>query len=340
MLSATTLYCAILALSILVSGSLFLLSVRRHGLSVPLAAGIFIAGLVLAYFFAKGVYVALNYSALKANGAGKWFLLVPEQFSFVGGAIGFCLAPVLFRAKKRREIPAYLDQLALPGCLLAALLRFDEIFLGELGLADLRSLGLQDLSDGDLLARFPFAVRDPWGVWYLSVSTLAALLALVIFCWLALLAWKKIRLSRSVPDGLLFERCAFLLCSVRFFLELTRLDCFIFFFVHVDQVLAALVMLVLFIRASLRLKKRTGHFPVLSLVLYLLSYTVNGITQYLMDKPWHFESLIPREVYLWLNRNMNSFGFSVMLLTTVVPVILYLCLYRKTAKTAGEAPAA
>ena len=40
------------------------------------------AGLVLAYFFAKGVYVALNYSALKANGAGKWFLLVPEQFSF------------------------------------------------------------------------------------------------------------------------------------------------------------------------------------------------------------------------------------------------------------------
>ena len=114
MLSATTLYCAILALSILVSGSLFLLSVRKHGLSVPLAAGIFIAGLVLAYFFAKGVYVALNYSALKANGAGKWFLLVPEQCSFVGGAIGFCLAPVLFRAKKRREIPAYLDQLAFP----------------------------------------------------------------------------------------------------------------------------------------------------------------------------------------------------------------------------------
>lgn len=338
--SAPTLYYFILALSILVSGSLFLRSVRKNGLSVALAAGIFVLGLVMAWFFAKGVYVFLNYSALKAYGIGKWFLPIPEQFSFVGGAIGFCLAPVILCAKKRRDIPAYLDRLALPGCLLAALLRFDEIFLGELGLADLRSLGLQDLSDGAFLARFPFAVRDPWGVWYLSVSTLAALLTLVIFCWLALLARKERRLSRSIPDGLLFERCAFLLCSVRFFLELTRLDCFIFFFVHVDQVLAALVMLVLFIRAGLRLKKRTGHFPILSLVLYLLSYTVNGITQYLMDKPWHFESLMPREAYLWLNRNMNSFGFSVLLLTTVVPVVLYLRLYRKAAKTAGDTPAA
>ena len=37
---------------------------------------------------------------------------------------------------------------------------------------------------------------------------------------------------------------------MRLFLELTRLDCLIFFFVHVDQVLAAVVMLILFIRAG------------------------------------------------------------------------------------------
>ncbi len=322
------------------SGFLFLRSVRKKGLSVSLAAGIFVLSLVLAWFFAKGIYIFLHYSALKAYGVNKWFLLIPEQFSFVGGAIGFCLAPVLLRVKKRREIPAYLDRLALPGCLLAALLRFDEIFLGELGLADLRSLGLQDLSDGDLFARFPFAVRDTWGVWYLSVSSLAALLALTIFGRLALSARKDRRLSRSIPDGLLFERCAFLLCSVRFFLELTRLDCIIFFFVHVDQILAALVMLFLFIRAGLRLKRRIGHFPVLSLVIYLLSYTLNGIIQYMMDKPWHFESLLPQEAYFWLNRNLNSFSFSVLLLTSIVQVILYLRLYRKTAKTAGDAPAA
>ena len=121
MQSAPTLYYIILVLAVLMSGCLFLHNVRKNGLSVPPAAGMFALGLVLAWFFAKGVYVCPNYSALKAHGIGKWFLLIPEQFSFVGGAIGFCLAPVLFRAKKRREIPAYLDQLALPGCLLAAL---------------------------------------------------------------------------------------------------------------------------------------------------------------------------------------------------------------------------
>lgn len=333
-------YYVILVLGILVSGSLFLFNVRKKRLSVPLAACIFVLGLALACFFAKSLYVLLNYSALKGHGIHKWFLLIPEQFSFVGGAIGFCLAPVLLRIKKRREIPVYLDQLALPGCLLAAVLRFDEIFLGELGLADLRSLGLPDLSDGSVLACFPFAVRDTWGVWYLSVSTLAALLALVILCCLALSSRKGRRLSRSVPDGFLFERCAFLLCSVRFFLELTRIDCLIFYFVHVDQVLAALVMLVLFIRMGLRLKRQSGHFPVVSLVLYLLSYTLNGIIQYLMDKPWHFESLLPQEAYFWLNRNLNSFGFSVLLLTTIVQGILFFRLYRKAAKAAGDTPAA
>ena len=336
--SAPTLYYFILALGLLVSGFLFLRGARKSGLNLCRAAGIFALGLVLGYFFAKGVYVLLHYSALKSYGIGKWFLLTPEHFSFVGGAIGFCLAPVLCAGK--RKVPAYLDRLALPGCLLAAVMRFDEIFLGELGLADPRSLGLRDLCDGDLAARFPFAVRDTWGVWYLSVSTTAALLAIVIMICLSLRARKEKRLGRVMPEGMLFERCAFLLCSVRLFLELTRLDCMIFFFVHVDQVLAAVVMLILFIRAGLRLKRRGGRFPAVSLVICLLGYTVNGLTQYLMDKPWHFESLMTREAFTWLNRNLNSFGFSVLLATTVVPVILYLLLCRKITKTAGAAPAA
>ena len=340
MLSATTLYSAILALGILVSGSLFLLSVRRHGLSVRLAAGIFAAGLVLAYFFAKGVYVALNWSALKAHGAGKWFMLVPEQFSFVGGAIGFCLAPLLICIKKRRELPAYLDRLAFPAGLLAAVMRFDEIFLGELGLADLRDIGLQDMTDGDLFARFPFAVKDSWGVWYLAVCTIAALMILIIIGCLALRARQAKHTGRPLPEGLQFERFVFLACAVRLFLELTRLDCLIFFFVHVDQVLAAVVMLVLFIRAGRRVKQRSGHFRAWSLVLFLVCYTLNGIMQYAMDKPWHFQSLLPESVYNWLAYNLSSFGTCVLLVTTVATVILYLRLCRKDAKTAGETPAA
>ena len=336
MQSAPTLYYIILALAVLMSGCLFLHNVRKTGLSVPPAAGMFALGLVLAWFFAKGVYVCPNYSALKAHGIGKWFLLIPEQFSFVGGAIGFCLAPVLFRAKKRREIPAYLDQLAFPAGLLAALMRFDEIFLGELGLADLRDIGLQDMTDGDLFARFPFAVKDSWGVWYLAVCTIAALMILVIIGCMALRARK----SRPLPEGLRFERFVFLVCAVRLFLELTRLDCLIFFFVHVDQVLAAVVMLILFIRAGYRVKQRSGRFPGWALVIYLISYVLNGIMQYAMDKPWHFQSLLPEGIYNWLAYNLSSFGTCVLLATTIVTVILYLCLCRKETKTAGEAPAA
>jgi hypothetical protein len=215
-------------------------------------------------------------------------------------------------------------------------MRFDEIFLGELGLADLRDIGLQDMTDGDLFARFPFAVKDSWGVWYLAVCTIAALMILVIIGCMALRARK----GRPLPEGLRFERFVFLVCAVRLFLELTRLDCLIFFFVHVDQVLAAVVMLILFIRAGYRVKQRSGRFPGWALVIYLISYVLNGIMQYAMDKPWHFQSLLPEGVYNWLAYNLSSFGTCVLLATTIVTVILYLCLCRKETKTAGEAPAA
>ena len=50
--------------------------------------------------------------------------------------------------------------------------------------------------------------------------------------------------------------------------------------------------------------------------------------------------VLPEGVYNWLAYNLSSFGTCVLLATTIVTVILYLCLCRKETKTAGEAPAA
>ena len=171
-----------------------------------------------------------------------------------------------------------------------------------------------------------FAVRDAWGVWYLSVSTLAAFLALVI----GLMAFLRLKKGK-LPAGMVFERCAFLLCTVRFFLELTRMECLIFFFVHLDQALCALIMLALFIRVGIRIKKAGKRFPVLSLILFLLCFALNGIMQYAMDKPWKFRALFTDGAFAWFNANLSWFGFTLLLVTTLVPALIWCRLWRKSA---------
>ena len=327
--SDITLYWITAAAGILLSGVLFVCLARSRGFSALRVAAGFLAGLLLALLFAKGVYVCFYYASLGQYGFGKWFRAVPKEFSFAAGAAGFCLGPALLSLRRRQEIPALLDCLAAPGCLLAAFLRFAEIFLGQLGLCDVYALGLPDIVEGSLLARFPFAARDAWGIWYLSVSTLAALCALVI----GLSAFLRLNSKKArLPAGLVFERAAFLLCAVRFFLELTRMECLIFSFVHLDQALCALFMLVLFIRIGLRLRKAGKRFPVPSLVFFLLSFALNGTMQYAMDKPWKFQALFTEDAFRWFNSNLSGFGFVLLLATTILPAAIYCRLWRKAAR--------
>lgn len=325
MASGSALYWILVSAGILLSGVLFVCLSRRRGVPAGLSAGGFVLGLALALFFAKALYVCFYYPALEQYGAAKWIRFVPREFSFVAGGIGFCLGPVLAGLGKRKAVPALLDCLAAPGCLLAAFLRFAEIELGQLALADVRALGLPDIADGSLFARFPFAARDLWGDWYLAVSTAAALSALLV----GLAAFLRLRKVSRFPAGMIFERAAFLLCAVRFFLELTRMECLIFYFVHLDQALCAVVMLALFIRVGLRIKKTGKHFPVPSLVFFLLCIALNGVTQYLQDKPWKFSALFTEEGFRWLNSNLSWFGYALLLGTTVLSAALYLRLWRK-----------
>ena len=164
----------------------------------------------------------------------------------------------------------------------------------------------------------------------MSVSTLAALAAAAaaVYCSARLRRGREARL----PDGLLFERCAFLLCAVRFFLEMTRMKCLVFFYVRVDQALSAAVLLLLTVHACVRRKRTEGRFPVLPLAAVILCAALNGLVQYLMDKPWVFRPVMPESVFRWVNDNLKPFGFSVLLLTAAVPAVLhgFLCRQKKT----------
>lgn len=325
MASGMTLYWILVSAGILLSGILFVCLSRRRGFSAALSAGGWILGLALALFCAKAVYVCFYFPALSQYGAAKWIRFLPREFSFTAGGIGLCLGPVLLGLKQRKTLPALLDCLAVPGCLLAAFLRFAEIELGQTALADVRAMGLPDITDGSLLARWPFAAQDAWGDWYLAVSTVAAAAALLI----GLGSFLRLRHFSRYPAGMIFRRCAFLLCAVRFFLELTRMECLIFYFVHLDQALCALVILALFIFACMEIKKAGKPFPVLSLLLFLLCMALNGVTQYAMDKPWKFQALFSESGFRWLNDNLSWFSFSLLLLTTVCMTFLYLRLLRR-----------
>ncbi len=317
-------YPVMLGAGLLLFTLLFCLRLKREALPPSLAIRAAAAGIIFAFLCGKAVFLLFNTHLLSDEGLISLVRPDPEAFSFTGCCFGFWLGVVCIR---RWGYPSLgdsgktLDCMSVPFCLLIALARGAELFAGELGLAEFSSLGLEEVEDGSLLARFPLAVRDDFGTWFLAVCTLEAVLILIIALWLRILEGRKERKGTRRPGGL-FELGAYCICGIRLFLELTRMVSPIFYFVHVEQALCAILMLVLLIRLyrpSVQGKKSHG-IPV---VLFFLCIAVNGITQYVMDKPWKFESLLPEGIFLALNENLQAIGLGTMLATVVLLFILY-----------------
>ncbi len=324
--SAMIEYWVVLAAGVCMSAVLFIFSARRAGYSPVRTGTCFLSGLAMALFMAKALYVVLHFPSLTEYGVGKWIRFVPEEFSFVAGCIGFCVGTALVFLSCRKDLPGLMDQLAVPGCLLAATARLGESFLG---MAEQRSIvGLTDLfriPRGSAADWFPIAVPFTRKYSFLCVSTISALLILI----LGGLTFLRMRNSEKdvdpLPKGILFEHCAFLLCAERLFLELGSMKVK-FYFVHVDQALCALVMLGLMIRAGHRAKEEGGHFPVWPYLWLTLCVALNGLTQFVMDKPGKLERLLPENAYLWFNDHVQIVGFAVLLATTIGLVIIYFLL--------------
>lgn len=260
------------AAGLTVFGVLYTFSLKKAGRKPLCALWTVLFGTVLAVVCARLFFLL---QALIFGGApwdfGYFVALRPDEMSFTGGCVGFALGAVLAAKACREDVKAALDAMAVPGCLLVAFARLAETGIGYLNMGEMPSF---------LPAAWPFAVMNGWGLPELSVSTLSALAALLCALWLQLTG------KKPAAPGLRFEKAAWMLCAVQLFLEMLCTTSswipFIISFIHYEQVLCAVILLVIMIRRTV-ITKKAGP-----LILTVLMLGLNALMQFVQDKPYLF----------------------------------------------------
>ena len=213
---------------------------------------------ILGVVFAKLFYVLLMQ---------EWDVLFrpePSEFCFTGGAVGVWLG-VRLAAEVTGYRPAgkLADRFTLPGALLIAGLRIAEIELGSLGAGRF----IEVPSDSTYLI---LAVFNRYGEPHVAV-----------FVWEAVAAATVGLLSlRDEADrpGQRFETAAFRLCACQILLENLRSRALMWGFVRVEQVLCAVILMVLLLVACARNTKKQGAVRFLpALYLFLCVAAIVGI---------------------------------------------------------------
>ena len=205
----------------------------------------------------------LSYVLLMEAGSvffrGEWNILFspePSEFCFVGGAAGVCLGVLLAaRITGYRPAGSLMDRFALPGALLAAGLRMAEACLGSLGAGR-----FIDTPSGS-----PFlilAVYNRYGEPHVAVFVWEAAVALAVGLF-------SLRGEESRP-GQRFETAVFRLCACQILLENMRSRALSWGFVRVEQLLCAIILVVLLLLACAHGAKKQGAVRFLP-VVYLLA---------------------------------------------------------------------
>lgn len=251
---------------------------RNNHRSAWSAAGI--AALSLLFGAILGVAGAKLFFLLRCIGRSmslqKILSLSGEELSFTGGCIGFTAGICLAGKLCRRDIGRLLDAWTIPACLLVAAGRVVEYYTAGFGVGDYLD-GVPNL--------FPLTVQDYYGDTCLAVFTLEALTAVCVAVW----AWICIRKGKT---KLLFGRAVVLLCSAQLFWEMLRNSWIQMyaFCVHLEQVLCALVLLVLIAAWCMKAGKAG---PVIVTVLLI---GLNALMQYVQDKPYYFSAVLPKGI--------------------------------------------
>ena len=265
-----TLILGLYAAGLILAGLLYAYHLGRAGEKRVCALLGMIIGLPLAYAGAK-LFFLLKHAGLDIGNWTAEEALEPrwQEMSFTGGCLGFVLgiwtAAKILRISGRKA----LDLFAIPGCILIVFARMAEA-------------GMETIGQGDMPAFlpevFPFAIVDDWGA-TLAVFTLEALAALLCALWLAVTERKK-----AEPGRQLAKTCA-VLCAGQLFLEMLITNYwipFIISFIHLEQVLCAVILLVLMIRICRRIKKAGPA------VVAVLLMGLNALMQFVQDKPYLF----------------------------------------------------
>lgn len=266
-----TLILGLYAAGLAAAGLLYAYRLGRAGEKRLCALLAVIFGVPLAYAGAKMFFLLHNAGMDIRNWSAETvFSLRWDEFSFTGGCLGFVLGVRIAAAVLRVNGKKALDLFAVPGCLLIVFARMAEA-------------GMESVGQGDMPAFlpefFPFALKDEWsGEAVLAVFTLEALAALLCAVWLEVSGRKQPVREKQ------FEKACLVLCSIQLFLEMTVNDSipFIISFIHLEQVLCAVILLVLIARLTVRTKKAGPA------VLAVLMIGLNALTQFVQDKPYLF----------------------------------------------------
>lgn len=257
------------AAGLVLSGALYAYRLGKAGEKRLSALPGMILGLPLAYVSAKLFFLLHNAGMDIRNWTAEAILLPRwEELSFAGGCIGFAFGVWAAAKIMRVSGKKALDLFAIPGCILIAFARMAEAGMSVVGQGDMPAF---------LPEVFPFALKDEWGA-VLAVFTLETLAALGCALWLAFSGRKQ------GADGQ-FEKACIVLCAAQLFLDMLVVNYwipFIISFIHLDQVICAVVLLVMVTRASVR-NKKAG--PLIATVLLI---GLNALMQYVQDKPYLF----------------------------------------------------
>ncbi len=228
----------VMAAALAAAIAFFAVQLKRFG-QKPAAALALIPCCAFAVALARVGYVLL----LQADYLfvwGEWDLLLDMDFKrmcfTVGGFVvwlGLAVFCRLFRLERRRVLDAF----AAPGALLVAGLRLAE---GQLGM-----LGAGMPVEGEGLFSGPlFTIANTWGEKYAAVYVWESAVALCICAWALL--------SRETSRGMRFEKTLFALCLCQLLLENLRNFDMRWGFVHTEQILCAVILMVLMLLACSR----------------------------------------------------------------------------------------
>lgn len=211
-------------------------ALRKQAWLTALLAMVFSAvfGLVLARLSYALLMQELDFEYDGIYALEQLLVLKIDRMCFFGGAAGVCLGVLLAnRLTRRGTAAAGLDAFAPFGALLAALFRLGEGFFGSYGTG-------ANLPDGSPFAVFPFALQisvdGGYNYWGWAIFALSAAFALV---WAAI-AFFGLR-SRG-RTGLSFTLTLFFLALPQLLCESMRKRGMFWLFVHVEQLLCAILL--------------------------------------------------------------------------------------------------
>ena len=255
-------YWIMTALTAAAGFALFALLLHRKGQGAGTAAAALLLCVPLGMACAKISYEIL----MRADFFliwGEWSVFTdfrPGRMCFTGGAAGVVLGAVLASAALKKDRKTVLDCLAAPGALMIAGMRLAEQYLGSLGTG-------RWLEGEGLFSRPPFALRDAYGDSYAAIFFWEAAAALGLMI-LALV-------MRENRPGVRFEKTVFGLCLCQLLLENMRNHSMMWGFVHTEQLLCAVLLLLLTVRACRRRAETAGRYlPAVRAFLLMLLFAV------------------------------------------------------------------